>query len=371
MTVDFDALLEMCSVHPAAAAQPKPSDAELEELAADIRANGLIHPIVLDPQGQILDGRSRLVACEMAGVAPHYETYAGDNPAWYALTVNINRRHLKPGQRYMLVELARRSSGIPNSEFAVPANRLSEAAVVVDHAPDLIEQVVSGELGLAVAAATARQRKRPQPLAEPSDAVPAAASDAAADHVAEPVASAGSSLVAAVTQAIAETFGQVHQRDEAAPADPLLFAETASAITSADPASPVAAPLPESSSAADDPSYCDACCGPCTDESTVLDEDDAADDVIANGAGAVVGTTPQPDEAALLAAVKQAVDRDADFMVRVSDVLRDVERLADYDPRVFAALADGRHMALFDSAAAAFDRFVVTVRRCRIDSEVA
>ncbi len=44
------------------------TDDELAGLAADIKANGLIHPIVTDAAGVVIDGRNRLRACEIAGV---------------------------------------------------------------------------------------------------------------------------------------------------------------------------------------------------------------------------------------------------------------------------------------------------------------
>jgi ParB-like chromosome segregation protein Spo0J len=55
------------SSHPAADLFPFMSDDELAELAVDIRAHGLLEPIVL-LDGLVLDGRNRLRACEAAGV---------------------------------------------------------------------------------------------------------------------------------------------------------------------------------------------------------------------------------------------------------------------------------------------------------------
>jgi ParB-like chromosome segregation protein Spo0J len=51
--------------HPACFAFPLLAEAELKDLAEDIKLRGLLHPIVRY-QGQILDGRNRLAACAMA-----------------------------------------------------------------------------------------------------------------------------------------------------------------------------------------------------------------------------------------------------------------------------------------------------------------
>ena len=56
--------METMKTHPAADLFPMMTDAELTELAADIKANGLLNPVVL-LDGQILDGRNRLRACEI------------------------------------------------------------------------------------------------------------------------------------------------------------------------------------------------------------------------------------------------------------------------------------------------------------------
>jgi ParB-like chromosome segregation protein Spo0J len=47
-------------VHPDAALFPMTEDEELQTLAYDIAENGLKHPIVLDEDDLIVDGRNRL-----------------------------------------------------------------------------------------------------------------------------------------------------------------------------------------------------------------------------------------------------------------------------------------------------------------------
>jgi hypothetical protein len=87
--------------HPAAALLPLLPPDELEQLAADIRANGLREAIVLH-DGQVLDGRNRLAACKLAGVEPHYRDHDGTDPIAYVLSANVHRRHLSTGQRAMV-----------------------------------------------------------------------------------------------------------------------------------------------------------------------------------------------------------------------------------------------------------------------------
>ena len=43
---------------------------ELQDLAGDIKEHGLLHPIVLDGDGFLIDGRNRLQAGEIAGGEP-------------------------------------------------------------------------------------------------------------------------------------------------------------------------------------------------------------------------------------------------------------------------------------------------------------
>jgi ParB-like nuclease domain len=89
-------------VHPAALAFPEMSPAALHELAEDIRQNGQAHPIMRTADGIILDGRNRLKACEIAGVEPQFEVYAGSNPVGFIVSSNLKRRQLNESQRALI-----------------------------------------------------------------------------------------------------------------------------------------------------------------------------------------------------------------------------------------------------------------------------
>ena len=73
-----------------------------DELAEDIKLNGLLTPIVTY-EDKILDGRNREKACEKVGVEPRYVPYAGSTPLSYVISLNLKRRHLDESQRAMVV----------------------------------------------------------------------------------------------------------------------------------------------------------------------------------------------------------------------------------------------------------------------------
>ncbi|MFE7803779.1 ParB/RepB/Spo0J family partition protein [Streptomyces sp. NPDC057430] len=144
---------------------------ELQALADSIRELGLLHPIVLDPAGRVLDGRSRLRACELTGTEAAFTSYDGDDPRAYSLAVNSRRRHLTKGQLAMIAATACSVSEHPgrseseqtarsvSEQAGVSLARIGQARTVLRHASDLIDRVISGVVSLDDAYATARERK--------------------------------------------------------------------------------------------------------------------------------------------------------------------------------------------------------------------
>jgi site-specific DNA-methyltransferase (adenine-specific) len=79
--------------HPAADAFPMMDALRLDELKADIAANGQREPITLC-DGMILDGRNRYRACVDLGIEPETREYMGD-PWAFAWSLNGARRDLE------------------------------------------------------------------------------------------------------------------------------------------------------------------------------------------------------------------------------------------------------------------------------------
>ena len=88
--------------HPAADLFPMMSDAELNDLAMDVKSQGQRRPIVL-LDGLILDGRNRYEACRRAGIEPRLEQWTGaSSPTAFVLSENLQRRHLTVDQRALI-----------------------------------------------------------------------------------------------------------------------------------------------------------------------------------------------------------------------------------------------------------------------------
>ena len=204
--------------HPYAKLFPMLPDDRLQDLADDIRNNGLKQPIVIDGGERIIDGRNRYRACQMAGVEPVFEPFTGSDEETlrYVISLNLHRRHLDESQRAMVAaEVATRKSGergpakekggaiappfggVSQSEaaeaLAVSRDSVKRARKVIDKGtPELQDAVRDGTVAVSraakladkppdeqvaeVEAAKAPKPKKPKPAApalpEPDEVIP-------------------------------------------------------------------------------------------------------------------------------------------------------------------------------------------------------
>lgn len=154
---------------------------ELLDLANDIKERGLHHPILLHPDGSILDGRNRYRACDLVGVEPRFETWDGKGSLLgLVIALNLRRRHLNESQRAMIAAKAlplyaeeakgrqgERSDIVSNltesdrgrardkagADFNVGGVTIQHAKAVLDSgAPELQAAVQAGKLAASTAA---------------------------------------------------------------------------------------------------------------------------------------------------------------------------------------------------------------------------
>lgn len=162
---------------------------DFDELVRDIQKNGLLESIWLY-QGKILDGRNRYMACMAAGVAPRYREYTGDNPLAFAMSMNVERRHLTPSQRACLAvdilpfyeHAAKERQRMGKEKIPYPQNGqardavaeiahvnpryVSDAKMVKEEAPHLFEEMRAGLIHMKEAVHEVKQARREQERAE-------------------------------------------------------------------------------------------------------------------------------------------------------------------------------------------------------------
>ena len=160
-------------LHPAAELFPVMDEAAFAALVADIATHGQREPIlVLD--GQVIDGRHRLRACEQLGLEPLVRQVSADDgdPFGLVVSLNLHRRHLSEGQRAIIAaRLATLPHGRPDANAQICAFTQDEAAqhlkvsrrtvqharAVLDHGIDELQAAVKGgEISVSAAAELSR-----------------------------------------------------------------------------------------------------------------------------------------------------------------------------------------------------------------------
>ena len=157
-------------VHPAAAEFPMLPENELQALAADIKANGLHHPLLVgevDSVLMLMDGRNRREACRIAGVTPTVENITGEDLIMRLWSENGQRRDLSKGAKAMVAacifsrpEQGKRKTSLKIKEVGVNAGSLSQARTVIRYAPELVDEVKAGQRSLMEAYKIACVRKK-------------------------------------------------------------------------------------------------------------------------------------------------------------------------------------------------------------------
>lgn len=176
-------------IHPAAEIFPLMTGAEFDALVQDIKENGLREPIVLH-EGEVLDGRNRLRACEQLGKKPKFTEWNGVGTAHsYVVSKNLHRRHLNESQRAMIAARLAVNPRGTNQHSVIATSSRQEAGelmnvhpVTVSHAkkvltegtPEEIEAVDKGEAAVTTIAKQIRakcsperrEKKRSEPLSQ-------------------------------------------------------------------------------------------------------------------------------------------------------------------------------------------------------------
>lgn len=188
--------------HPAANLFPMLTGDEYEQLKADMAANGQLEPIWIHPDGRILDGRNRYMACCDLGIEPKVRQWNGGGSAvGFVVSLNIHRRHLTASQRAAIAldvlpmledeARARKATSAPGvyggkpltelvpeavggesreqaaSMFHTNSRYVQEAKNIRHDAPDLYEAVKTGELTIPQAKHELLERKRDELRANP------------------------------------------------------------------------------------------------------------------------------------------------------------------------------------------------------------
>jgi len=129
-------------VHDACNSVPPISDLDFDELVESIKRHGLLRPIEVNQEKQLLDGRCRIMACSVAGIeiTPGDVVTTDADPLAIAES-NLARRHLTPDQRVML------ATKILEKEKKAAEDRKREGAKkgrVSQQAPLVANSVTSG-----------------------------------------------------------------------------------------------------------------------------------------------------------------------------------------------------------------------------------
>ena len=133
----------------------------IQSLADDIRAHGLIHPILVRPRGkrfEVVTGHRRLIACDMAGlpVIPAIVCRADDSrTASLRLAENFEREDVNIVDEALYYQKILKELNLPISELAKKIRRSEDyirvRLEILDWDPPFLEALATGQIGFTAA----------------------------------------------------------------------------------------------------------------------------------------------------------------------------------------------------------------------------
>jgi ParB-like chromosome segregation protein Spo0J len=174
------------TIHPSADLFPMLPADELQELAESIKRHGLREKIVVDTNGQVIDGRNRYAALTLAGIrlkAEHVTILdfdkTGYSPNEYIVMANLERRNLTRDQRRELagklaVHLEDAQAEKPKEAKVDTTQKAADLAGVSRRTAADAKQKALVDMGLRPAPTPQNESKKPGPKAKdkPTDRPP-------------------------------------------------------------------------------------------------------------------------------------------------------------------------------------------------------
>lgn len=191
--------------HEAAQIVPRMRPDEWKAFLEDVRANGVIEPLVIQRDGPVLDGRHRLDAARECGfeVVPYREVELSEREQVdFVIRSAVIRRHLSDDQRAMLANYLREQIGDESKRtrsakagagnrkkgknlevtsaskikerarkqaaeaLNVPESKVRKAKEIADESPELADKVLAGDITLKDAQRQVRRKQRTKKIAE-------------------------------------------------------------------------------------------------------------------------------------------------------------------------------------------------------------
>jgi hypothetical protein len=139
---------------------PMMDDAGLEDLAKDIKDNGLREAIWIDSENRIVDGRNRYRACGIAGVDPTLRQYKERDHGplvAFVVSLNLKRRHLNESQRAAVgAKIANMAGGFHGNQYTSGSDQSTGPTAQVSNA-DAAKLLNVGETTIRRAKRVARE----------------------------------------------------------------------------------------------------------------------------------------------------------------------------------------------------------------------